>query len=95
MNRLSRRAQRISPFLAMEILERATVLERSGRSIVHLEIGEPDFDTPVVIREVGVQALREGHTHYTHSLVIRNCARRLRPGRLAIWCGRLRRIVLW
>ena len=68
VNRLSRRAQRVSPVLAMEVLERAAALERAGRSIVHLEIGEPDLETPAVIREAGVQALRDGRTHYTHSL---------------------------
>jgi len=56
------------PFLVMEVMERAGVLEREGRSIVHLEVGEPDFDTPEVIREAGIRALRDGHTHYTHSL---------------------------
>lgn len=52
----------------MEVLERALEWERCGRSIVHLEVGEPDFPTPEIIVEAGVKALRSGHTRYTHSL---------------------------
>jgi len=51
----------------MEVLERAGELEREGRSIIHLEVGEPDFKTPEVIRQAGIQAILDGHTHYTHS----------------------------
>ena len=65
---ISRRAQSISPFLAMEVFERAAELQRSGRSIVHLEFGEPDLETPAVVVEAGIKALRDGHTRYTHSL---------------------------
>jgi (5-formylfuran-3-yl)methyl phosphate transaminase len=49
-------------------MERAGALEGQGRDIIHLEIGEPDFDTPGCIREAGIRAIREGKTHYTHSL---------------------------
>ena len=38
-----------------------------GRSIIHLEVGEPDFRTPKVIREAGIKAILDGHTRYTHS----------------------------
>ncbi len=65
---VSARAQRIPPFLVMEVLERAQALERAGRAIIHLEVGEPDFETPACIREAGVRAIREGKTRYTHSL---------------------------
>ena len=68
MMKISRRAQSLSPFLAMEVFERAAELERSGRSIVHLEFGEPDLETPAVVLEAGIQALQDGHTRYTHSL---------------------------
>jgi aspartate/methionine/tyrosine aminotransferase len=54
----------------MDVMERAHVLEKQGKSIIHLEIGEPDFDTPQCIREAGIRAIREGKTHYTHSLGI-------------------------
>ncbi len=65
---VSRRAANMPPFLAMEILEKAATLQRQGRSIIHLEVGEPDFDTPPVVVEAAQRALRDGHTHYTHSL---------------------------
>lgn len=54
----------------MEILERAQALEAQGRDIVHMEVGEPDFDTPKLAVEAGVKALQAGRTHYTHSLGI-------------------------
>ncbi len=57
----------IKPFIVMEVLERAMALEREGRSIIHLEIGEPDFSTPRRIVESGIEALRRGETHYTDS----------------------------
>jgi aspartate/methionine/tyrosine aminotransferase len=49
---------------AFEVMARARALEAEGRDIVHLEIGEPDFPTPPHIVEAGVEALREGYTHY-------------------------------
>jgi aspartate/methionine/tyrosine aminotransferase len=49
---------------AFEVLARARALERQGKSVVHLEIGEPDFDTPVHIREAAKRALDAGATHY-------------------------------
>jgi len=49
---------------AFEVLARAKALERAGREIVHLEIGEPDFDTPAHIKEAAKQALEAGATHY-------------------------------
>jgi len=52
----------------MDVLERVAELRRSGIDIVRLEIGEPDFDTPLCIVEAGERALREGKTRYTHSL---------------------------
>jgi aspartate/methionine/tyrosine aminotransferase len=52
----------------MEIMERAQELERAGRDIVHLEVGEPDFAPPECVQAAAAAALRDGHTHYTHSL---------------------------
>ena len=49
---------------AFEVLARAKALERQGKEIVHLEIGEPDFDTPAHIREAAKRALDDGATHY-------------------------------
>ncbi|MCH8327949.1 MAG: pyridoxal phosphate-dependent aminotransferase [Candidatus Marinimicrobia bacterium] len=55
---------RLGTETAFEVLARARVLEGEGRSIIHLEIGEPDFDTPANIRDAAKKALDEGHTHY-------------------------------
>jgi len=52
----------------MDLLERAQELERSGRDIIHLEIGAPDFDTPQPAKDAAIRALQEGKTGYTHSL---------------------------
>jgi len=49
---------------AFEVLARAKALEKEGRDIVHLEIGEPDFDTPANIKEAAVKAMKAGYTHY-------------------------------
>ncbi|PYY15187.1 MAG: aspartate aminotransferase [Acidobacteria bacterium] len=62
--KLAKRMQRLGTETAFEVLARARALEAQGRDIVHLEIGEPDFDTPSNIVEAGVDALRGGWTHY-------------------------------
>lgn len=64
---IAKRAQEMTPFMVMEILERAGAMERQGINIVHLEVGEPDFDIPLAVKEAVSRALDEGHTHYTHS----------------------------
>ena len=61
---LAQRMSRLGTETAFEVLNKARALERSGKSIIHLEIGEPDFDTPANIVEAGIDALREGWTHY-------------------------------
>src|SRR4051794_40696580 len=61
---LASRMGRLGTESAFEVLIRANALEASGRKIVHLELGEPDFDTPAHISEAASQALRAGHTHY-------------------------------
>ena len=68
--KVSERSRHISPFMVMEVLEKAHELESIGRHIIHLEIGEPDFPTPECIREGAIKAIRDGLTHYTHSLGI-------------------------
>ena len=65
--RLAQCMSRLGSESAFEVLAKARALEAQGREIVHLEIGEPDFDTPEHIVEAGVKALREGATHYTPS----------------------------
>ncbi len=64
----ARRLRSITPFQVMALLARARQLESEGRSIVHLEIGEPDFETPAGITAAGVAALQAGRTHYTPAL---------------------------
>jgi aspartate/methionine/tyrosine aminotransferase len=65
---ISAKAQNITPFIVMEVLERASVLEKQGFNIIHLEVGEPDFDVPSCILKASETAMKEGRTHYTHSL---------------------------
>jgi len=65
--RLAKRMSRLGTETAFEVLAKARALEAQGREVVHLEIGEPDFDTPANIVEAGIKALRDGHTHYTPS----------------------------
>ncbi|QGY40132.1 aminotransferase class I/II-fold pyridoxal phosphate-dependent enzyme [Pseudodesulfovibrio cashew] len=67
---ISKRCCGITPFLVMEILEKAQAMERNGESVIHMEVGEPDFDTPECAKRASCEALDKGHTHYTHSLGI-------------------------
>ncbi|MBV8206585.1 MAG: pyridoxal phosphate-dependent aminotransferase [Acidobacteria bacterium] len=61
---VANRMSRLGTETAFEVLVRARALEAQGRHIVHLEIGEPDFDTPANVVEAGVEAIRHGWTHY-------------------------------
>ncbi len=65
MNRIAERMGRIAPFYVMDLLARARKLEAEGRSIIHMEIGEPDFETPAPVVAAGQRALAAGKTHYT------------------------------
>jgi len=62
--KLASRMGRLGTETAFEVLARARQLEAEGRSVIHLEIGEPDFDTPAHVVDAGVKALRDGFTHY-------------------------------
>jgi aspartate aminotransferase len=64
---LARRMSRLGTETAFEVLNKARALERQGKSIIHLEIGEPDFNTPANVIDAGVNALRTGWTHYSPS----------------------------
>jgi len=68
MSSVTKRAKEIPPFIVMDVLERAHELEREGRDIIHLQIGEPDFPTPKCICDAACEAIGRGETHYTHSL---------------------------
>jgi len=61
---LAKRMERLGTETAFEVLARAKELEARGREIIHLEIGEPDFDTPANIKEAAKKALDQGYTHY-------------------------------
>jgi aspartate/methionine/tyrosine aminotransferase len=65
---ISKRTQEMTSFIVMDVLERANEMEREGVHIIHLEVGEPDFDTPSCVKDAACKALEESHTHYTHSL---------------------------
>lgn len=58
----------MTPFLVMDVLERANELQAQGFDVVHLEVGEPDFDMPACVAEAAKVAYDRGKTHYTHSL---------------------------
>lgn len=65
---ITRRANAISPFHVMDILAQAKALQAQGRDIIHMEVGEPDFDTAAPIIDAGIQALKQAKTHYTPAL---------------------------
>ncbi len=64
----SKKSVDIPPFLVMEVLERAKAMEAEGAHVIHMEVGEPDFDSPACVIEAAAASLQRGQTHYTHSL---------------------------
>jgi len=95
----ARRVADIEPFEVMDVLSRAQALERAGRRVVHMEIGEPDFTAPAPVVEAGIRALREGRTAYTATLGLASLREaiashyqekfsvKVDPGRIAITSG--------
>jgi len=75
--KIARRMQVIQPFHVMALLARARELEAAGRSIIHMEIGEPDFVTPQPVIDAGHAALTAGHTHYTPATGLPELRRRI------------------
>jgi len=67
-NMVARRTEEITPFLVMDVLERAHAMEQQGIDVIHLEVGEPDFGIPQCVKDAVCRALDDGQTHYTHSL---------------------------
>ena len=65
---ISSRLNGITSFIVMDVLEKAHEMENQGINIIHLEVGEPDFDTPQCVKEAAIKAYESGCTHYTHSL---------------------------
>jgi len=68
MSDISKRAQAIQPFHVMKLLARARALESQGKSIIHMEVGEPDFNTPQPIIDAGSKAINKGKVHYTPAM---------------------------
>ena len=66
-DRICEAVSRLGSESAFEVLARARALEAKGKRVVHMEIGEPDFDTPQNIKEAGIKAIRENYSHYTPS----------------------------
>ena len=62
------RCEKITPFIVMEIMEKIHKMEASGIDVIHMEIGEPDFNVPECVNEVSIEAFLGNETHYTHSL---------------------------
>jgi len=65
---ITQKAKEIKPFIVMEVLEKAAEMEKQGINVIHLEVGEPDFNAPQCVSEAVARAFNEGRTHYTHSL---------------------------
>ncbi len=65
---VAKRVDEMTPFIVMDVLEKAGEMAARGIDIVHLEVGEPDFDTPACVTEAVCRAMADGFTHYTHSL---------------------------
>lgn len=74
---IAERMKHIEPFYVMDVLARARKLELQGRSIIHMEIGEPDFITPKPIIDAGIRSLEAGYTHYTPALGLPELRRRI------------------
>ena len=99
MHELPRRVAVLEPFLAMEVMERAQELERAGHDVIHLELGEPDFDPPAEVFEACRAATAPGRARYADSrglpelreAIARDSARRfgvqLDPGRVLVTAG--------
>lgn len=62
------RCEKITPFIVMEIMEKIHKMEASGIDVIHMEIGEPDFNVPKCVKNVSIEAFLANETHYTHSL---------------------------
>jgi len=65
---MNKTIERMTSFIVMDVLERANELQRKGIDVIHLEVGEPDFDMPECISQAAIKAYQDGTTHYTHSL---------------------------
>ncbi len=67
---ISEKAKKVTSFIVMDVMARAEELEKAGENVIHLEVGEPDFDTPEIIQKTAIEAIKSGRTHYTHAMGI-------------------------
>lgn len=65
---IGRDIRNIKSFIVMDVMARAQELEKAGEKVIHLEVGEPDFNTPEIIRKTAIEAIESGETHYTHAM---------------------------
>ncbi len=65
---ISEKVKNIKSFIVMDVMARAEQLEKAGEKVIHLEVGEPDFDTPAVVQKAAIEAIQAGKTHYTHAM---------------------------
>ena len=65
IDQIAKRMEEISPFYVMELLQKARELEKQGRDVVHMEIGEPDFATPELVIKASIAHLQTGQVKYT------------------------------
>jgi aspartate/methionine/tyrosine aminotransferase len=65
---IPKRVDEMTSFIVMDVLEEAQRMKRAGIDVIHLEVGEPDFELPECVSEAICRAVKDGHTHYTHSL---------------------------
>jgi aspartate/methionine/tyrosine aminotransferase len=72
---VAQRMKNLGTETAFLVLARAKALEARGKHIIHLEIGEPDFDTPVNIKNAAKKALQDGYTHYRPAQALSSCRR--------------------
>lgn len=63
-----KRTEDLTSFIVMDVLEKAHEMEKKGIHVIHLEVGEPDFDVPACVKNAMAEAMETGDTHYTHSL---------------------------
>ncbi len=65
---VSQKAKDLKSFIVMDVMAKAEKLEKAGENVIHLEVGEPDFNTPSIIQETAIKAIEAGRTHYTHAM---------------------------
>lgn len=66
--KINPKVDEMTPFIVMDVLERANEMQQEGIDVIHLEVGEPDFDIPSCVAEAAINACKSGKTHYTHSM---------------------------